>query len=176
MGHLTGIAASAYSDLSVGTDATANTAVISAVNTGTAPSQANLIACFAATKFSRITNVREFPSVGAPANIINVPQYGQKISSQVQGQADAPTIEITINYVPDLWKSGSVLGNMIGDGTQRVFRFTLLNELPGGYDTTTPGAATTTSIGGITANLVENSSWYWVGRVEALLVNPNALS
>lgn len=173
MAHLTGIAASAFSDLSIGTDNTLNTVIINNVNTGTAPTAAALGACFASTKYSRVTNIREFPSIGAPANIINVPQYGQKISSQVQGQADAPTLELTINYVPDSWKSGSTLGNLIGDGTQRVFRFTLLNELPLGYDwLATRPASAGTCIGGNDANPVENSSWYFVGRVEALLINP----
>ena len=47
-----------------------------------------------------VTNLREFPSVGTPANIVNVPQYGQSISSQISGQADAPTLEFTLNYIP----------------------------------------------------------------------------
>jgi len=46
----------------------------------------------------RMPSVREFPSIGTPANIVNVPVYGQKTSSQVQGQADAPTLEVTVNY------------------------------------------------------------------------------
>ena len=47
-----------------------------------------------------VGNVREFPSMGTPANIVNVPVYGQATSSQIQGQADAPTLEFTLNYVP----------------------------------------------------------------------------
>jgi hypothetical protein len=47
-----------------------------------------------------IGNVREFPSMGTPANIVNVPVYGQATSSQVTGQSDAPTLEFTLNYVP----------------------------------------------------------------------------
>ena len=31
---------------------------------------------------------------------MNVPVYGQSISSQVGGQADAPTLSFTLNYVP----------------------------------------------------------------------------
>jgi hypothetical protein len=49
---------------------------------------------------SNIGNVREFPSMGTPANIVNVPVYGQATSSQISGQADAPTLEFTLNYVP----------------------------------------------------------------------------
>src|SRR6056300_1083207 len=47
----------------------------------------------------RMPSVREFPSVGTPANIVNVPVYGQATSSQVQGQADAPSLDVTVNYV-----------------------------------------------------------------------------
>ena len=49
-----------------------------------------------------VGNIREFPSLGTPANIVNVPVYGQSISSQVGGQADAPTLEFTLNYVPEV--------------------------------------------------------------------------
>ena len=166
MTHITSIGASMFSDLSVCTDSTANAAAI------TGPTEANFKLCFAAAKYTRIKNVREFPSMGTPANIVNVPVYGQKTSSQIQGQADAPSMEITINYVASDWAAGSTLGNMVGDQTQRVFRFTLLNELPPGFDATPSGVSTTTSIAGITANIVENSSYYFVGKIEALLVNP----
>jgi len=98
--------------------------------------------------------------------------YGQKTSSQVQGQADAPSLEITINYIASQWASGSTLGAMVGDQTQRVFRFTLLNEQPNGYDATAATAAPSVSIGGSTTNAVENSSYYFIGKIEALLVNP----
>jgi len=47
-----------------------------------------------------VGNVREFPSMGAPSNIVNVPVYGQATSSQVSGQADAPSLEFSLNYVP----------------------------------------------------------------------------
>ena len=166
MAHISSIGASIFSDLSVCTDATTNTAAISS------PTEANFKLCFAATKFTRVKNVREFPAMGTPANVVNVPVYGQKISSQIQGQADAPSLEITINYIAADWAPGTVLGNMIGDQTQRVFRFTLLNELPGGFEALASGAATTTSIAGVTANPVENSSYYFIGKLEALVVNP----
>jgi len=47
-----------------------------------------------------VGNIREFPSLGTPANVVNVPVYGQATSSQVSGQSDAPTLEFTLNYVP----------------------------------------------------------------------------
>ena len=112
--------------------------------------------------FVRITNVREFPSIGTPPNIVNVPVYGSKTSQQIQGQSDAPTIELTLNYVPSEWAAETILGDMVGDGIQRVLRFTILNAEPDSYET---GAA---GIGS-----VQNSQFYWVGKVEALLVSPS---
>jgi hypothetical protein len=47
-----------------------------------------------------VGNVREFPSIGTPANVVNVPVYGQATSSQVSGQSDAPSLEFSLNYVP----------------------------------------------------------------------------
>jgi len=166
MTHIASIGAGMFSDLSVGTDQTANAAVINAA----VVTEANLKACFAATKYTRIKNVREFPSIGTPANIVNVPAYGQKTSSQIQGQADAPTLEMTLNYVASEWGSGTTLGGYVGDQVQRVFRFTLLNELPGGFDSSNTNTAN--SIAGMTANPVENTSYYFIGKIEALLVNP----
>jgi len=48
-----------------------------------------------------VGNVREFPSMGTPANIVNVPVYGQATSSQIAGQSDAPSLEFSLNYVPN---------------------------------------------------------------------------
>lgn len=166
MSHITSIGASMFSDLSIGTDATLNAAAIAD------PTEVKLKACFASSKYTRVKNVREFPSMGTPANVVNVPVYGQKTSSQIQGQADAPSMEITINYVAADWAPSSTLGAMVGDQTQRIFRFTLLNELPAGFDAAAVTAAPSPSIGGATGNLVENSSYYFVGKIEALLVNP----
>jgi len=47
-----------------------------------------------------VGNIREFPSLGTPANIVNVPVYGQSVSAQVSGQSDAPSLEFTLNYIP----------------------------------------------------------------------------
>lgn len=120
----------------------------------------------AANTFIRIKNVREFPAMGTPANIVNVPIYGSKTSSQVQGQADAPSMEITINYVASDWAAGALLGDMVGDGVQYVFRFVLLNSEPTGTGAT-KYASTAGGVG-----TVQNSQYYWIGKIEALLVNP----
>jgi len=55
----------------------------------------------AAANVINVGHIREFPAMGTPANVVNVPQYGQATSSQIRGQSDAPTMEFTLNYVPD---------------------------------------------------------------------------
>ena len=119
----------------------------------------------AAGTFINIPNVREYPAVGVPANITNVPRYGAKISAQVQGQADAPSLELGINYVGTDWDKvvGNILANLVGDGKQRAFRFAMLNAQPtAGY------ASTTAAIG-----QVENSLFYFLGKVEAIVYTPS---
>lgn len=108
-----------------------------------------------AASITRMPSVREFPSVGTPANIVNVPVYGQKTSSQIQGQADAPTLEITVNYVPE---DMTPIHDLIG--TEAVFRFMMC-------------ASSQTEAEGLAGTMaVENTEFYFKGKVEAILVNP----
>ena len=170
MAHISSIGAGMFSDLSIAAPLT--DPVFSTLDT-----QAEFEALFATeinsaggTKatntFVRVANVREFPSMGTPPNIVNVPVYGQKSSQQIQGQSDAPNLEITVNYIPADWAAGTILGDMIGNGKLAVFRFTLLNSEPTGN-----GAAKYAStVAGI--GTVQNSVYYWIGKAEALLVNP----
>ena len=172
MSHISSIGASVFSDLSIALPATAPD--MASLDT---PAEfqalfAKEIASTGGTRevgtFVRIKNVREFPAMGTPPNVVNVPTYGQKTSQQVQGQSDAPNMEITINFVASEWAkdAGNLLGNLVGDGIQYAFRFTLLNSEPVGsgatkYSSTSAGLGT-----------VQNSQFYWVGKVEALQVNP----
>ena len=170
MAHISSIGAGMFSDLAIAA-ASAEPAFT------TMDTQAEFEALFATeinsaggTKgtntFVRVANVREFPSMGTPPNIVNVPVYGQKSSQQIQGQSDAPNLEITVNYVPADWASGTILGDMIGNGKLAVFRFTLLNSEPTGTGVT-KYASTVAGLG-----TVQNSVYYWIGKAEALLVNP----
>lgn len=103
----------------------------------------------------RMPSVREFPSVGTPANIVNVPVYGQNTSSQVQGQSDAPSLEVTVNYVAE---DMAAIHALIG--TNAVFRFMM-------------AASAVTEAEGAAATIVpENTEFYFLGKVEAILVNP----
>ena len=172
MAHIASIGAGMFSDMAVATPATDFTqSTLAALDT--AAEFQTLFATEiqtnggtkAAGSFVRMKNVREFPSMGTPPNIVNVPVYGSKTSQQIQGQSDAPSIELTVNYVPADWASGTILGNMVGDGKQYVFRFALLNAQPLSY-----ASVSGTPASGIGS--VQNSQYYWVGKVEALQVNP----
>ncbi len=170
MAHLASISAGTFSDLSFSIDTLPGTVPSNA--TGWQALFATEVAVGAAGtasagEFRRIKNVREFPSLGTPANIVNVPVYGQKTSSQVQGQADAPTIEITLNYYPTEWQNAATyLGELVGKTTQYAFRFSLMGEAP----TATGATQYASTVGGL--GTVPNSQWYFIGRIEALLINP----
>lgn len=172
MSHISSIGASVFSDLSIALPATAPDMASLDTAAEFQALFAKEIASSGGTRevgtFVRIKNVREFPAMGTPPNVVNVPTYGQKTSQQVQGQSDAPNMEITINFVASEWAkdAGNLLGNLVGDGIQYAFRFTLLNSEPTGsgatkYSSTSAGLGT-----------VQNSQFYWVGKVEALQVNP----
>lgn len=175
MAHINSLGAGMFSDLSISTPlADPAPGVLAALNSaaGFAPLFATEISSVGGTKapgtFVRIQNVREFPALGTPANVVNVPVFGSAISRQVQGQADAPSMELNINFVASEWAKevGNILGNMVGDGKIYAFRFALLNAEPT-LTTTAKYASTVPGLGS-----VQNSHWYWVGKVEALQVSP----
>ena len=171
MAHIASIGAGMFSDLSIAMDD-----IVDADLKDTVPTtytKADFDTLFgaeipsiggtkAATKFVRVKNVREFPPMGTPPNIVNVPTFGQKSSQQIQGQSDAPNIEITMNYVAAEWAAGTLLGDAVGDGNTYSFRFALLNSEPTGYASSPSGLGTTS-----------NTYWYWTGKLEALLVTPS---
>jgi hypothetical protein len=108
------------------------------------------------TALYRVPSVREFPAIGTPANVVNVPVYGQPISSQVQGQADAPSMEITINFNAEDAQEIYLL-----EGKQVTFRFMMT-------------AGPITELDSFKATIEQpNTEFYFVGRIEAILVNPS---
>ena len=172
MSHINSIGASVFSDLSIALPTTQPDMASLDTATEFQALFAKEISAVGGTKevgtFVRVKNVREFPAMGTPPNVVNVPTYGQKTSQQVQGQSDAPNMEITINFVASEWAKdvGNLLGTLVGDGNQYAFRFSLLNSEPTGsgatkYSSTSAGLGT-----------VQNSQFFWVGKVEALQVNP----
>ena len=174
MTHVSSIGAGMFSGMAVATPATPLTlAQLQALE-----NYADFSALFAAEikpqggvtavgTFIDLSNVREFPPLGTPSNVVNVPNYGQATSKQIQGQADPNSMEITLNYVPADWAAGTLLGNMIGDGKTRVFRFALLNSEPTGSGGT--------KLASLAAGLgtVENSQWFFLGKLEAQQVTPS---
>jgi len=171
MAHISSIGAGLYSDLAICVASGVNAVPASPeVGTSWAAHFATEAAYDSSTAtagiFKRITNVREFPQMGTPPNIVNVPIYGSKTSRQVQGQADAPSFEVTLNFIPEFWRNETnYLGKWIGNGTLYLFRFALLNALPANYASTA-----STGMGG--AGTVQNSLYYWAGKLEALQINP----
>ena len=177
--HIKSIGAGIFSNLAIAFNATGLTPMPTITNV-TATDAAAFAALFgqpatinattgaiqtpAAADFVLLKNVREFPAMGTPPNIVNVPVFGQSQSQQIQGQADAPSMEITLNYVADDWKAGSVLGALVGSGNSCVFRFALVNNDPGSYATKTAGAG---------LGAVQNTIWYFQGKIESLLVTPS---
>jgi hypothetical protein len=128
--------------------------------------------------FFRIPNVKEFPAMGIPANITNVPEYGSALALQVQSQADAPTLELTLNYVPSQWDNNtlfSTAGNPAVGGDIHLFRFTVLAEDVKGWNSGFHRTALAAAASGNASvvSLVENSSYYFLGKFEALEVTPN---
>jgi len=183
MSHISSIGAALFSDLSIHVGASLTTDVTlpatptaitnwASLFTTQAPADGvdSAVGDIASTKFHRIENVREFPSIGTPPNIVKVPVFGQATSQSIQGQADAPQLEVTINYIPTMWASSTLLGQLVGDGVVHAFRFTLLNADPPGFSS----VAGATSLGGDTSDgtTTANTQYFWLGKIEALLVKP----
>jgi hypothetical protein len=178
MAHINSIGAGMYSrlDIAFGVVASGKPGTISLPATPDAITNWQTLFANSATfpsggiagSFCQVKDVREFPAMGVPPNIVNVPVFGQPTSQQVQGQADAPSMELTVNYVAtdfakDTTDTTVTLGELVGCGITMAFRFTLLN--------TDPGSVKVCSTG--TDKFVENnSSYYWIGKIEALVVNP----
>ncbi len=173
MAHINSIGAAMFSDLSIAmpsSNPTFSTLDTAAEFQALFATQIESVGgTKAANTFVRVKSVRSFPAMGTPANIVKVPTYGSKTSSTIQGQADAPQLEIDLNLIPSEWanEAGNLLGSAMGDGNQYVFRFTLLNSEPTGTGAT-QYASTNAGIG-----TVQNSQYYWIGKLEALMTTPS---
>ena len=157
MAHLDGIGAGIYSRFSMSAAAVTTTAYQTAANTTASNIQpyTALYGLMGTPQF--VSQMREIPSVGVPANIVNVPAYGQGQSSQIQGQSDAPSLEFSINYNPSD-ASHIALSDRAGDGSQYVFKLDLLY---GDQGTSTLVAAD------------RFSTFFWIGQVGSFLITPN---
>lgn len=189
MAHISSIGAAIYTDLSVAIGPT--TAGVAAASLPATMNKTGFDSIFNTTSTSdvnymQIPNVREFPAVGASPNIVNVPIYGQKTAQTVSGQSDPPSLEVTVNYIGSEWAKGVVsttwvnnvvatrgneLANMVGDGVKRAWRFTLLLTQPTGAALGAAQSQFDSNAGGL--GLVENSMYYFLGKLESLLVTPS---
>jgi hypothetical protein len=112
-----------------------------------------------------VGRIREFPNLGIPANIVNVPQYGQAVSSQIAGQSDAPSMDFTFNYVPEEHK---FISDMRESGQLYLFRVRLSNakQYTDVNDIVLPSVDDD-------GNLLEFSDFYFFGSVASFEVVPN---
>lgn len=110
----------------------------------------------AAAQTTRMPSVREFPAVGATSNIVNVPVYGQAQSSQIAGQSDPASMEVTVNYIPEDMLEIEALKKV-----DAVFRFMMARE-----------KVTVAEAAGATL-AKENTAWYFTGRIETIQVTPS---
>lgn len=101
-----------------------------------------------------VSSIREFPSMGTPANVVNVPVYGQETSSQVTGQSDAPSWQFTLNYVPSDHAS---LETLRKEATRVGWRVRLSNTEEGLKGTASE----------------EYDDFYFVGRVAGFEITPS---
>ena len=127
MAHISTIGAGIYSTLAFRTTLFTGTPTIT--NTNLATESAAGTGAISNT-FSLISNIREMPAVGTPANIVNVPRYGSDTTLQVAAQADAPTLEFTLNYVPSV-VAQQTMQAAVANRTTFAFRLRLANGSDG---------------------------------------------
>jgi len=152
MTHISSMTSGIYSYLDV------YSGDVSAIsNTSTSTNYATLFSgATVGTDLFRMPSVREFPAIGNAANITNVPVFGQQQSAQVAGQSDAPSLDVTVNYIP-----GDMADIEALKGQEVAFRFMLA------------GDEVTEAEGNATTITQENTEWYWVGKIEAIQVTPS---
>ena len=158
MAHISSITAVRFTELAI------STATVSAEDRRNmvADSEAALFRTAFATPsmVTSIGQVREFPNLGTPANIVNVPNYGASISSQVGGQADAPDLTFTLNYVPG--EAGHARLNELRTAGEPVsFRARLT-------DVENIGTLTM----GVPDSDIEFDDLYWTGRIVSFEIVP----
>jgi len=165
MAHLTKISAGkftslAYANAGALTSASTDAAVAALFTSNTFPTTDVAVETLATVAPLAVGDVREFPSVGTPANVVNVPVYGQSTSSQVAGQSDAPTLEFTLNYVAS---KHAALDALRKAGTKLAFRVRLADATP---STTTLGVARN-------KRTDEFSDFYFLGSIASFEISTN---
>ena len=169
MAQITGVQPSLFATLSftdpdtVVPSTIANLGTNGAASTWTNFNTTDLFGTTSASEVTAVPHVREFPSLGTPANIVNVPVYGSTTSTQIQGQADLPSFEFTLNYVPEDHRA---LQAAIGVTTNQLFRLRLTN----GNNVPANGVQSTYTA---VTNLAQHSDFYFLGYVASFEVTPS---
>jgi hypothetical protein len=172
MPHISSIGAGMYTSLTfLNLPVVEGTGTENAVNKGDTP--VDWIALFetagtpwvAGDDTVNFGRIREFPNLGIPANIVNVPQYGQAVSSQISGQSDAPSMDFTFNYVPT---EHSFIDAMRQGGEQYLFRVRLANAKQSVTDT----GVNVPSLD-LAGQLTEASDFFFFGSVASFEIVPN---
>jgi len=153
MAHITSIGASIYAALAVANDPLASIPTTE----GGFTSLFTLI-----TDYNLIEDIRDMPSVGAPANIVKVPVYGQAQTQSIGAQSDAPDLELTINFVPSKWADGGILAGYLASKQPLAFQLSLLQAKPASHATVTAGLGS-----------VANSNMYFIGKMESMDFTPS---
>ena len=132
----------------------------------TGDASSGFVAAVAARNIGRI---REFPNLGIPANIVNVPQYGQAVSSQIAGKSDAPSMDFTFNYVPE---EHAFIEEMRAGGELYLFRVRLANakQDPSKAGNDADGVNLPSVADG---EVSESSDFYFFGKVASFEIVPN---
>lgn len=157
MAHLNSVIAGIFTSLAY------NATPVASLAAGDTASE--LVALFA-TAPVQLNNIRDFPEIGTPANIVNVPVYGQKTSSQVQGQSDSPVLEFTLNYVP---ADMVALQALIGNGQLYAFQIALCSQRPANFtQIATTGMATA-----VNAVTTLNTVFNFLGKFESFTITPS---
>lgn len=189
MAHISSIGAVMFTDLAVAVGAP--TAGVAQNPVPATYDNAGFAALFTTTsatalKYLQIANVREFPGFGAQPNLVKVPVYGQKTTATIGGQSDLPDFTVTINYVPGDWAPGTTnttwasnavsvkgneLGNMVGDGKSRAWRLALMQAQPTGATIGPTQSQYDSNAGGL--GKIENSVFYFMGKLESIQVTPS---
>jgi hypothetical protein len=166
MAHITSIGAAKFTTLDYvpNTAQNANSTIADIadlfVSNLTAASADSVTAETVESAVVHVGNIREFPSLGTPANVVNVPVYGQATSSQVAGQSDAPTLEFTLNYIP---ADHAAIDTLRKNATRLCFRVRISDA-----------NITTDSNGVVTATGADKfADFYFFGTVASFEISPS---
>lgn len=121
-----------------------------------------LIAFSNPNNFIRISEIFKIFDVGNSVTVTSVPSYGQWMSQQVAVQGGDSALELEINYIPSLWKEGSILKTWIGSEVPQLIRVAILDSRPNGY------ASAPESMGGL--GDTQNSQYFFLGNLTGLRV------